>query len=356
MDVGGRAAEEARHDDELHDDEVDGADRRDDQAGARPLAGQQQEQADHDQQRGHVLAVGQRQHDRDGRPAIAARREQRQRRPQEQRRERQVVEVVEVRAVHRRVEEEEHGDEAGRPRAQVAARVHEERQRGGADQQRLQHQQRLRARRQPVEDADQIRDVRLVKTDVRPDGTAHLHRRLEQRPVPVGGVPDQVVLDAEVVAGRLHHEVVPDRDVREEDRVAEHGDRDHRGRQPGHARDRRGDVGAGGVEARAQGGGQQGRGRERDAHQRLQRQPERRRQHGERHLARARSTAASGAAAARTPPGRAAPAGARSARPRRARRRAARSTRPGRNRRRRRRPRTAWRRRASRAPAGSVLL
>ena len=47
-----------------------------------------------------------------------------------------------------------------------------------------------------------------------------MHRRLEQRPVPVGGVPDQVVLDAQVVAGRLQTEVVPDRDDREVDRCS----------------------------------------------------------------------------------------------------------------------------------------
>ena len=115
---------------------------------------------------------------------------------------------------------------------------------------------------------------------------------------------------------------------------------------------RRGDVGAGGVDARAQRRGQQGRRRERDAHQRLQRQPEAPTPARRRSSRAGPSRAASGTAAARTPPGRAAPAGARCVRSRRARRRAARSTGPGRSRRRRRRPRTAWRRRAcARRPA-----
>ena len=95
--------------------------------------------------------------------------------------------------------------------------------------------------------------------------------------VQVRRVPHQVVLDAQVVAGRLQVVVVLDRDDREEDRVAEHGEPTIASGSQGSRAERGGGVGAEGVDARARARRQQRRRVQRDAHQRLQRQAEGRR-------------------------------------------------------------------------------
>ena len=189
--------------------------------------------------------------------------------------------------MQRGVEQTEQGDQAGGPRAQVAAREAVQRQRRASDQDRLKHQQRLGTRRQPVGEGDQIRDVRLVIPEVRRVRVAD-HRRLEQRER--SSAPRSTPGCSRCPGRSRPSAGCSGSGSSGSRRRARGGAR----RSPTIASGSQGirasaaaALGAEGVDARPRARRQQRRRGQRDAHQRLQRQPEGRRQHGERQLARA---------------------------------------------------------------------
>jgi hypothetical protein len=219
-----------------HVSEVDGQQEHacDSERRAEPPAsardGEPDREADH--RHGGVLAAGQRQHQRDGAPRVAAGVERERRDHDQGNRERLRVDVAEVDAVQRRVDQKEQREGAGgRARAEPAGRVAEHGEPARAEHQGLGDDQPDRAGRDPEERHQQIEHGREM---VAPGA----HRRKRHVCAAAGGqAPDGLDVVAEVQSVGPERQVSRDYDEPHHQHVAEHTDqRGSRGRHRGESK------------------------------------------------------------------------------------------------------------------------
>ena len=232
VDEGLLAAALERHDDQLHAHEVGDPGRRQQHAGARLAVGQDEEEAENHQAEGDVLAHGKGEDREDDGTHRPPRQREVEREPEKERRQRGIVEVVEIRAVQRRIEEVPDRHQAREPGRQVLARHQVERHRRPADEHGLQDQDGLRALVDGVEGSDDIAQVGRVLPDEIAVGAA-VGRGLEERPA-VQRVPDDVFLQPQIQAAGQDVPVVNHGVVAEEGGVASGGQEDdEEGQEPG---------------------------------------------------------------------------------------------------------------------------